>query len=133
MAHGNAAIGHGTTIEFASSLFANIIDFDWSGIARAAIDSTHMGSGDNKTFLSGGTYDPGGLSTTIQFNTAAQTGAHIVSALMTAAAEACTVNFNGTATFTGTAFATDDGVAAADEDVITQTVTLKFTGAITAA
>ena len=129
MAHGNAAIGHGTTITFATGLFANIIDMDWSGIARAAIDSTHMGSGTNKTFLPGGTYDPGGLSATIQFNTAAQTGAHIVSALMTAVAEVCTMDF-GTAAFTGSAFATDNGISGADEDIITQAVTLKFTGAI---
>ncbi len=129
MAHTNADIGHGVTVTFASGLFANMVDLDWSGISRASIDSTHMGSGDVKTFIPGGTYDPGSLSATLQLNTSATTAAHAIAAIMTAAAEACTVDF-GTAAYNGTAFMTDMGFATADEDIITQPVTLKFTGAI---
>lgn len=146
MAHGNAAIGHASVIVFApspttnitDSFFANIIDFDWSGIARAAIDSTHMGTVGAKTFLSGGTYDPGGISVTLQFNTTATTAAHSVAAIMTATTAAlteenCTMQFGATAAYKAFAFATDMGVAAADEDVITQSVTLKFSGAVATA
>ena len=132
MAHTNAAIGHGTTITWGSDLFANIVDFDWSGISRAAIDATHMGSGDVKSFLPGGTYDPGTLSATLQFNTTATSAGHQIDALMTSAAEACTMDF-GTAAYTGSAFIMETGVAAGDEDVITQTISLKFTGAIATA
>jgi len=139
MAHSNAAIGHGAVIMFegvttdvTNSLMANILDFDWSGISRAAIDTTHMGSGDVKTFIPGGTYDPGALSATLQFNTTATTAEHAVDALMTNAAASCTMQFN-TAAYSGSAFLTDMGVSAGDEDVITQAVTLKFTGAIATA
>jgi len=132
MAHTNAAIGHGTTITWGSGLYANILDFDWSGISRAAIDSTHMGSGDVKTFLTGGTYDPGTLSATLQFNTTATSAGHAIDALMTSAAEAVTMDF-GTAAYTVSAFITDTGISAGDEDVITQAVTLKFTGAVATA
>jgi len=135
MAHTNAAIGHGTTITWMNGLYANILDFDWSGISRAAVDSTHMGSGDVKTFLTGGTYDPGSLSATLQFNTDAVTDVHsnhAIDTLMASGAEAVTMDF-GTAAYTVSAFITDTGISAGDEDVITQAVTLKFSGAVATA
>jgi len=134
MAHTNAAIGHGTVITWETGLFGNILDFDWSGISRAAIDSTHMGSGDVKTFLPGGTYDPGTLNATVQFNTSTTTdaGALTIDALMTNVAQSCTVDFQ-TAAYNGSAFITDMGIASGDEDIITQSITLKFSGAIATA
>ena len=130
MAHTNAQIGHGTTITFASGLFANIIDLDWSGISRAAVDSSHMGTTGGKTFVAGATYNPGSLSATIQLDdSTASLSTHAIGVLMVAAAEACTVDF-GSAAYSGTAFATDMGYATADEDIITQPITLKFSGDI---
>ena len=141
MAHGNAAIGHGAVIMFAgkttdptNSFCANIVDFDWSSIARASVDRTHMGIGDVKSFLTGGTYDAGALSVTLQFNTGSgvTNATNAIAELMTAAAQSCTMQF-GTATYKADAFMTDMGIASGDEDIITQPVTLKFTGAVATA
>lgn len=71
-------IGTGTTITFATSAFtANVIGaIDWSGIERAVIETTHLGSTlpsgarqvGGRTFIPGKLTDPGELTLEIQYD-----------------------------------------------------------------
>lgn len=131
--HANVGIGHGCTITFASSFFANVEDLEWSGISRDAIETTHMETSGGQTYLPGGNYDPGSLSVTWQHDPAE------VTPPVTSSAEACTVTFSPSiATATSTsghwsalAFMTDYGVTCPDKDKMMASATLKFTGNIT--
>ena len=94
MAGATVDVGTGTTITFGTSGFtANLMSVRWSGISRAAIDTSHMGTtaaGANqfgsRTFIPGDLVDPGELALEVQFNP--QTNPPIG-----AAAETITVTF----------------------------------------
>ncbi len=123
-------IGTGSSISFNSTYFAQILDISWSGVSRAAIDTSHFGIAavtadfGNKTFLPGDHSDPGEL--TVEFNFNPDTAPPI-----DAAKESTTVTFKDGATWTGSAFMTDFSFSCPYEDRMTATATLKFTTEIT--
>jgi hypothetical protein len=119
-----ADLGHGTTITFSTTFFANVTDIDWSGLHRDAIPTTTMDTSGGETFIPADTYDPGELRVELQYD--AGTAVPI-----TGAAETVTVTFPTTSTMSASGFMTDFDVATADKDVITASATIKFSGTIT--
>ena len=122
-----STIGFGTTISFSSGFLAKITDVSLSGLSRESIDVTHYGSTDGwMEFVPSSMIDAGELEVEIQFEGA--------SPPITGVAEAITVQFPVASGDTVGASVTCDGfLTSADEaipkdDVMTQSVTIKFTG-----
>ncbi len=123
------------SITFSSGFFAEILNIDWSGIKREALEVTNMsvtaaagGTFGNKIFIPSLYIDPGELGLEINFNpdTLPPIGA---------AASAFTVTLGGDttpATWAGNAFLTEFSFKAPLEGkVMTATAKLKWTGAVT--
>lgn len=119
-----ADLGHGTTIAFESGFFGNITAASWSGITRAAVDSSTFGTTGGKTFIPGDTYDPGTLSVTMQHNTAATIP-------LLQAADTVTVTNPDATTMSASGFLTSYSVTYADEEVTEAEAEVKLTGNIT--
>jgi hypothetical protein len=131
MASPAANKGDGSSIAFETGFFAQITDINWSGVTRASIPLPHMGlaAASSGTFgnlpkVPGNIIDPGALEVEINFNpdTTPPIGA---------AASTCTVTFAGGATWAGSAFMTEMGVAVPMGKVMSQRVKIEFSGAIT--
>lgn len=130
MASAAVDVGTGLTISM-SSFFAQIVDMSISGISRASIPTSHMGTaapGDNNfgnmTFIPGDLSDPGELSVEIHFNPDTEPP-------IDQPAEAIVVTFNGGATWTTSGFLTNFDVGVPLEDKMTGTATVKFSGNVT--
>jgi hypothetical protein len=57
--------GFGASITFASGFHAQITGVDWSGITRAALNTTHMGTTSGQKLNIIAVYDPDGRSRTL--------------------------------------------------------------------
>lgn len=122
-----AIIGTGTTISFATSTFAaDIIDVgQMASWERPAIDTSHMGNTDWRSFLPGKLTDPGEAQYQIAF-------APGTSPPISAAPETITIGgFGGT--ISGSGFVTSYTPNSPLEDRMTADVTIKWTGANTQA
>ena len=58
----------GTVITWDSSFFAQITSVSWSGMERASIETTHMGTTGAKTFAPDDLYDAGGVDVELLFD-----------------------------------------------------------------
>lgn len=124
---GTANTGTGTTVSFATSTIAgNVTSVGWAGPTRESVPTSHLGTTGGMTFIPGDLYDPGELSLDIQFD-----GAVNAEALVVAAAEAITVTWaGGNDNWVATGFITSFDETAPLEDLMTGTITVKFSGAI---
>lgn len=123
-------IGTGTTVTFGTSSFtADLLSVSHSGIAREAIQTSHMGTTSDHTFMPTDLVDNGELTLEIAFV------ATLTPPILTnGAAETITVAYAGSATtWSFSAFQTGFEITAPLEDKMTATVTLKVTGAVTVA
>lgn len=121
----NTDVGSGATISFGQSSFAmNIDTFNWSGISRQSIATSHLATDTADTFMPGDRYDPGELSMDLHYDES-------VAVPISAAAETITVTFPSAAQYVASGFVTDFAVTNGDEEKITATMTVKFSGAIT--
>lgn len=125
----------GTTVTFGTTGFtANIVSAAWSGFARGALDTTHLGSTQpstnqfgGRTFIPTKLADPGTLALTVRHN------AHVLPPIHQAA-ETITVTFplvsgdSTPATYAGSGFATSYEVTAATEELMEGVLTVKMTG-----
>ena len=69
MAGANVDIGTGTTITFADSAFsAELLSVNGSGLARASVDTTHLGTVGGMTFIPTDLVDSGEFEIEIHFN-----------------------------------------------------------------
>ena len=123
-------LGTGATLTGAgidSTLFAEILSMDWSGIARESIEISHMGTAGGTTFIPSDLYDPGELAVELNF---AQGSIFEVDAAPNAVV--VTVK-NGAATNTWSAngFITSLDWSVPLEDKMTANATIKFTDEIT--
>lgn len=130
--------GVGTTIVFGTSGFtAELTEVRWSGIARQALETTHMGTAaagankfGNKTFIPAKLSDPGMLAMTVHFN--AQTNPPI-----DAVAETITVTFPKAtadavaAYWSASGFVTAFEITDQMEAVLVANVTVKLSGNVT--
>ena len=123
-----AEIGTGITIAFSSGFFAEVVGLRHTGIERPAIDQSHFGSTNARSFRPGDLYDPGELEVELNF-------APGTAPPFNGAAETCTVTHpdSGTSTWAASAFMTGFEYGAPLEDKQTATARLKFSGEITVA
>ena len=117
-------VGAGTSIAFSTSFLAKLTNVDWSGISRAAVETTTMATTTAKTFMPSDLYDPGSLTVEMQFDS---DGTPPVNG----AAETVTITFGDAETWICSAFLTDFAFTGATEELWTATATLKFSGPIT--
>lgn len=123
-------IGTGSTVTFGTSGFsADILSVNMSGITREAINTSHMGTTNDHTFMPTDLVDNGTLELEIAWL------ATLTPPIITnAAAETVTVVFAGSATtWSFSAFQTELSMAIPLEDKMTATCTFKISGAITIA
>ena len=125
-----ADTGTGSTVTFGTSGWAGeILDINFDGFNREAIDTTHLGTTTARTFMPSDLYDPGELTLEVQFD--GDDGPPI------AAAETITITFplkSGDTTagnWAGSGFVTGFSFGLPLEGKQTGTMTIKFTGAIT--
>lgn len=123
--------GTGGTITFGTSGFtANISNINWDGMERASIATSHLGTTTAHTFIPGDLYDPGELSLDIQFDPDEFPP-------INSAAETITVTYplssGGTtaANWAATGFVTGASHVVPLEALMTGTITVKLSGAIT--
>lgn len=124
-------IGTGATINFGSSGFsAHITHIDHSGISRAVVETSHLGTTTARTFIPGDLYDGGTVALDLNFDPNDQPP-------ITSTAETVTITFpvkagqSSGASAQFSAFVSDWGYTVPLEDKMTATITLKVTGAIT--
>jgi hypothetical protein len=126
MAQGDTDIGTGTTLTF-SGFTMELLSVSWTGIERAAIDSSHMGTTGGRTFLDGDLYDPGEVVADVHLNTTEAPP-------ITAAATTLTIKFPPNTvtndTWTASAFMTGFEFTDPLEDKMTATATFKCSGSI---
>jgi len=121
-----ADIGDGATIAFTTSTFTG----SWktlqhTGVARASVDTTHLGTTTAKTYMPGDLYDPGEISGTLSYDPDDQPPYN-------GAAETITITFPGGATMAATGFVTNFDEPSLENDVeMIASVTIKLTGSIT--
>lgn len=123
-----ATVGTGIAITFQSSLLAEPLSVNWTGISRPVIDTTSHATTGSKTFQPGDLIDWGELEVELNF----VPGTTIATA-MAAAAEAVTVTFpdTGAATWACSGFMTGFEIRGPLEDRLTATARIKFTAAAT--
>lgn len=117
-----------------SSWSAQIIDVQWSGVAREAIETSHMataaagaGTFGNRTFIPGDLSDPGELTVQFHFNPDTEPPIDQL-------AETWTVTIPGSttpATWACSGFATNVDVSMPLEDKMVGTMTIKLSGSVT--
>lgn len=124
-----AVITTGITITYQTGFLAEILDYNWSGIERVSIETTHMGTTGGRTYMPGTLYDPGEIQVELAFDPEESPVTPI-----TAAAETVTVTYADTApasTMEASGFMTNFEIQGPLEDRMTATATLKLTGVIT--
>ena len=125
-------IGTGTTITFGTSGFtAQLNEVNWDGIERGAVDSTHMGTTDARTFIPTTLYDPGEIELEVAFD--GDDAPPIGGAVETITVEFAKKNSgsaNG-ARWAANGFVTGFQVTVQLEDKMMGTMTVKLSGAIT--
>lgn len=120
-------IGTGTTVTFGTSGFtADILGVNHDGIAREAINTSHMGTTNDHTFMPTDLVDNGEISLEIAFVPSLSPPI-----ITNGPAETVTINYAGTGSWAASAFQTGFSIGAPLEDKMTGTLTLKVTGGIT--
>ncbi len=118
--------GDGTTITFGTSGFTGeIVTIDGPNGTRAAIDGTHLGSTNYKTFTPSGLVDGGEVSLNVHYNPT-------VALPVQGVEETITIDPNGsgqTLSFPG--FIISFGHSFAVDELMSQDITLKVSGTIT--
>ena len=121
-----ANTGNGTTITFATSSFAaNLLSVGGPGSSRQSIETSHMGTTVNHTFIPDDLVDNGEVSIELEFD-------GYDSPPIAELVETVTINWGGTGdTYAFSGFMTNYEPTAPMGDRMTATATLKVTGAIT--
>lgn len=128
----------GSTITFGTSSWtAPLLSISWSGIDRAAIDTSHIGlsapsSGTfgNKTYQASDLQDPGSLDLTFHLDPDDMPPTSTAAETVTLTFDVEGSDSTGT-TWAGSAFATNFSFDGEMEGVYVGSMTLKFSGAIT--
>jgi len=130
-------VSTGMSITFDSGFFAEIINFDWSGLTREALPTSHMGvaapgSGKvgNMLHIPGDLSEGGEISVEIHFHANTEPP-------LDAVAETVTVTWplasgdSSAATWAGSGFMTSMDISAGLDEVMTATITVKMSGNVT--
>ena len=124
--------GSGSTITF-SGFTAEVTGINFSGMERAVLESTHLGTTDAKEYIAAKLYDAGEVSVEFNVNND-QTGA-LTSYPALGAASAISFTFvddaGVTITFAGTAICTSmDPMSSSVGENVTGSATFKLSGAL---
>lgn len=134
--------GTGVTVVFGTSAWTGeLLSADWTGIARAAIETTNMASVNaqdwgSRSFIASDLTDAGELAITVHANTL-QTSVTQSPAIIEDSIEVVTLTWpKAAADATAAKFAASGFVTNVDstfplDDVVTFTVTIKLTGSVT--
>lgn len=124
--------GTGATVVFGTTaptaFFATMTDVSWTGISRAAFETSTIATTTAKTFKPGDLYDPGQLVIEMMFDTDNSPATH----LSTTTAETITITWPDAETATCLGFLTDFEITGVNNDgLMKATGTVKLSGAIT--
>ena len=112
------------------TIVAKILSFGWSGIERSIIETTHTLSSSFREFMPGDLADPGNLSAEIEFEP-------LLTQMLSdiaAAAASISIDFNGGGAGNlgiASGFMSSFSIDGQNEEMMTASVGIKFTGAIT--
>jgi hypothetical protein len=122
-------IGTGTTIAFDSTLFAEVLDVSPPNLSRNSVETSHMSTDTNHTFMPTDLIDNGEVTLEIAFNPKYDFKASFFAKKV----KSCVITFadSGDGIWTFSAFATGYEPSVPLEDRMTATITLKVTGGIT--
>ena len=125
-----------TTFSYDGTAIADIVSISAPSISIATIDTTSIAD-IYRTFL-GGTIDSGEMSLEVQYDPTSTRGAELeasweATATVAPVAKECVITFSDSSTYTFNAILTGMQVTAAMDSVVTASVTLKVSGAITVA
>lgn len=125
-----------TTFSYDGTAIADIVSISAPSISIATIDTTSIAD-IYRTFL-GGTIDSGEMSLEVQYDPNSTSGAELeasweATATVAPVAKECVITFSDSSTYTFNAILTGMQVTAAMDSVVTASVTLKVSGAITVA
>ena len=131
----NAQIGTGSTITFDSGFFAEILNVEWSGISRAAVETSHFGSSGGATFgdgdfVPGDVVNPGELSVEINWDPDTTPPIGEVAETLTLTFRQASGESAGTK-WAASGFMTEFEGVCPYEDRMTATCTIKFSGGVT--
>lgn len=135
MASSSVAVGTGASISFGTSSWtAEVVDIQWSGISREAIETSHLATAapganefGNRTFIPGNLSDPGEM--TIQYHMNPDTEPPIDQP-----AETITLSVGDSATpatWACSGFVTSVDNSIPLDDKMVGTMTVKFSGNVT--
>ena len=125
-----------TTFSYDGTAILDIVSISAPSVSIATIDTTSIAD-IYRTFL-GGTIDSGEMSLEVQYDPNSTSGAELeasweATATVAPTAKVCIITFSDSSTYTFDAILTGMQVTAAMDSVVTASVTLKVTGAITVA
>lgn len=126
--------GHGTTLSLGGTTVGNVLSISGPDLTRDSIDVSTMDSTAKKREFLPGMIDSGEISVELQYD--GTTVASLLAAQTTQTAQAVVITLpaeagGATNTYTANGFITSLGHVIPFDDKITQTLTIKFTGALT--
>ena len=123
--------GHGTTLSIGGTTVGNIISISGPNQTRDSIDISTMDSANKNREFIPGMLDAGECTFDLNFD--GTTVSSLLAAQLTQTSQAIiiTMSDTDTATWTGNGFITSLGHAIPFDDKVTQSVGIKFTGALT--
>jgi uncharacterized protein RhaS with RHS repeats len=121
----------GTVVTWDSSFFAQITSVSWSGIERASIETTYLGTTTAKTFTPDDLYDAGAIDVELFFDPT------LSPSIDATGVATVTVDWSGIGTgniwSNAAAFMTNFQAGASMGELMTASATLKASGAFTIA
>ena len=128
--------GHGTTLTIGGTAVGQIVSISGPNMTRDSIDISNMGSADNsdatkkkwREFIPG-MLDAGECTADVVYD--GTTVATFLAAQLTQTAQTITVTFPDSGTWAASGFMTSLGHSIPYDDKISQSVGIKFTGAVT--
>lgn len=128
MTWGDTDVGTGTTVEFPSgTTFPHeVTNIAWGGMERGSVETSHLGTTGQRTFIPTDLFDPGAVTLDINFDPTLD-----INDAISKAAGIVTITFTdgtSTSTWASTGFMTSFDFSAPFEEKMTGTAVWKFDG-----
>jgi len=127
----DGTLGHGTILAIGAATIGNITSISGPNISRDSIDISTMDSTNKWREFIPGMLDAGEVTFDVNYDGADGATANDLNAALAAAASTILITCIDTSTFSCSGFVTALGTAIPFDDKITQSVTIKLTGAMT--
>ena len=123
--------GHGTSLSINAIVIGNIVSISGPDQSRDSIDISTMDSTDKWREFTTGMLDAGEITFDLNYDGAAVGTANDLNTAFTAVASTILVTLPDTSSFSASGFITALGTAIPFDDKVSQSVTVKLTGAMT--